>query len=760
MRHAFLACLLAGFAMLLLPGSAAERPVEDFTHAVIGEEFTTTWCVYCPSAAENLNKVWQPKSEYPDDPYYHDQFFFVALITDVNDKAGDRAGDYPDFTGYPTVYFDGGDEKVEGGQSDTSNYEQAIDSSGGRSDTDISLRIAMQHLGDDRIAVQVYITWNEDAGFGNPDFTGYIRAYIVEPVSRYDNYYGNPYHFGFLAYAFDQQVVLDPHEEVVLETVWIGGEHSGDADDDGDCGDETNCENFSDISYDNLNIFVSFFNDESASADDYALQTAFAIPPQTSFEFPTGNLSDTVSLPGSASQPRSAIAAVEYSVDGGEWQLADGTDEFDLILDTTAYGNGQHELVLRITDTAGTTLELAGNLEILNDSEPPIVTWLEPAADSEVTGLVALAASASDNSAVAKVEYRVDEGSWRQMASIGDDRWEAEWNSEETGIDNGLHTLEVHATDTYGNEAMASLELDVQNEGDITYPVLEVNGVPGALFAGPLDVTITASDPDGVASVEYQIDGGAWHSVDENGFRIITAALSDGMHTLLVRAVDGLDYATEVSTQFECDNTAPVILLDTFPDPVTAEVTITFATSDYAGIESLQYRVGGSDWTSLPAGTTEFTWDSTLASDGGWLLEIEASDLLGNHDTTYRTLNVENAGRIALLPVADAQAGSPVEIRAFVDYPDPLAVYLLVAGQRLPMLESPSGWSAEVTLAEAGSYGYRVEVDTGHGSFQGDEQMLNIGEAAALPDEENALPAPSLLAAAGLLTGIALRRRR
>ena len=748
MRPAFLACLLACLTMLLLPGSAAERPVEDFTHAVIGEEFTTTWCVYCPSAAENLNKVWQPKSQFPDDPYYHDQFFFVALITDKNDKADDRTGDYPDFAGYPTVYFDGGDEKVEGGQSDTSNYEEAIDSSGGRSDTDISLRIAMQHLGDDRIGVQVYIIWNEDAGFGNPTFNGYIRAYIVEPVSRYDNYDGNPYHFGFLDYAFDQQVELDPHEEVVLETIWIGGNHS---DSDGN--------DFSDISYNNLNIFVSFFNDESASADDYALQSAFAIPPQTSFEFPTGNLSDTVSLPGSASQPRSAIAAVEYSVDGGEWQLADGTDEFDLILDTTAYGNGQHELVLRITDTAGTTFELAGSLEILNDSEPPIVTWLEPAADSEVTGLVALAASASDYSAIAKVEYRVDEGSWRQMASVDDDRWEAEWNSEETGIDNGLHTLEVHATDIYGNEAMASLELDVLNEGDITYPVLEVNGVPGALFAGPLDVTITASDPDGVASVEYQIDGGAWHSVDENGFRIITAALPDGMHALLVRAVDGLDYATEVSTQFECDNTAPVILLDTFPDPVTAEVTITFATSDYVGIESLQYRVGGSDWTSLPASATEFTWDSTLASDGGWLLEIEASDLLGNHDTTYRTLNVENAGRIALLPVADAQAGSPVEIRAFVDYPDPLAVYLLVAGQRLPMLEGPSGWSAEVTLAEAGSYGYRVEVDTGHGSFQGDEQILNIGEATVLPDEENALPAPSLLAAGALLGAIALRRR-
>ena len=264
-RTAFLACLLACFTILLLPGSEAELPVEDFTHAVIGEEFTTTWCVYCPSAADNLNKVWQPKSEYPDDPYYYDQFFFVALITDVNDKADDRAGDYPDFTGYPTVYFDGGDEKVEGGQSDTSNYEQAIDNSGSRTDTDISLRISMQHLGDDMIAVQAYITWNEDAGFGDPTFDGYIRAYIVEPVSRYDNYDNEPYHFGFLDYAFDQEVELDPHEEVMLETVWIGGDHSGDADGDGDCGDETNCEDFSDISYDNLNIFVSFFNNEQAS---------------------------------------------------------------------------------------------------------------------------------------------------------------------------------------------------------------------------------------------------------------------------------------------------------------------------------------------------------------------------------------------------------------------------------------------------------------------------------------------------------------
>ena len=70
-----LIALLLSFSMIK-PTNTAELPVEDFTHAVFGEEFTATWCVYCPSAAENLMKVYE---DIPDEPYYHDQFFFVAL---------------------------------------------------------------------------------------------------------------------------------------------------------------------------------------------------------------------------------------------------------------------------------------------------------------------------------------------------------------------------------------------------------------------------------------------------------------------------------------------------------------------------------------------------------------------------------------------------------------------------------------------------------------------------------------------------------
>ena len=63
---------------------SAEISDEQFTHAVFAEEFTATWCVYCPSAAENLMLIYE---DVPGEPYYDDNFFFVALITDVNDKA-------------------------------------------------------------------------------------------------------------------------------------------------------------------------------------------------------------------------------------------------------------------------------------------------------------------------------------------------------------------------------------------------------------------------------------------------------------------------------------------------------------------------------------------------------------------------------------------------------------------------------------------------------------------------------------------------
>ena len=62
---------------MVKPTPTAEVAVEDMTHVVFAEEFTATWCVYCPSAAENLMKIYD---DIPNEPYYHDKLYKIAFL--------------------------------------------------------------------------------------------------------------------------------------------------------------------------------------------------------------------------------------------------------------------------------------------------------------------------------------------------------------------------------------------------------------------------------------------------------------------------------------------------------------------------------------------------------------------------------------------------------------------------------------------------------------------------------------------------------
>ena len=97
-----------------LPTAQTGEVPLDFTHFVMGEFFTATWCGHCPPANEQLSDI------YYNDSY---QFYYVAMVCDKNDKASNRMGDYPTATGYPTVEFDGGYKENAGEHSDKSSYE-------------------------------------------------------------------------------------------------------------------------------------------------------------------------------------------------------------------------------------------------------------------------------------------------------------------------------------------------------------------------------------------------------------------------------------------------------------------------------------------------------------------------------------------------------------------------------------------------------------------------------------------------------------
>ena len=755
--------LLLCFSMIK-PNPTAELPAEDFTHAVFGEEFTATWCVYCPSAAENLMKIYD---DVPDEPYYHDNFFFVALITDVNDKADQRMDDYPDVTGYPTVIFDGNDEKVSGGQSDTSNYEQAIDTCGERDDTDISLGIEMNHLGADQLDVSVTMTWNEDAALGDPTFNGFVRAYIVEKVSRYNNYDGDPYHFGFLDYAFEESVELEPHEEKELNTIWIGGEH-----------EDKNGNDFSDIEYDNINIFVAFFNDESTSADKYVLESAFAIPPELEIDVPEGLQSGTLELQGSAIGEKSDIQNVQYRWNQDAWieaGLNSFNGNFNLEIDTEEVTNGDHQLSIKVNDR-GASMVNTFDIEVLNDENPPSITVISPENGDTVDSITIFEVEAIDDNKISDVSYQVNQGDWRKMYYDEGDSYIASWNTQEANAGNGDHQITFRAIDMNSNEISAMVDVTVFNEEDITYPYLKIKEPKEQMYNNRVSINVEASDPDGIDKVQYRMDNGTWRDLSAEGNNIFTETWTptwDGWHWLDIVSIDSQGYETFGNVRVETDSTPPSLLLNSFSKDISAIAEFDLDVYDYSSLLSLKYRIDGGTWNELDREENSifFAWDSTKYDDGECLMEIECTDEWGGVSTLYRNLDVKNQGLIYSIPPSNIETGTVTSITSIVDYENPQSVNMIVAkvdegvlaeGQKVPMEKEGNYYVGELFFEVEGSYVYSIEVDTGHGKLKSYEQTFIVSEkqvVASTDNEDNMLFSPSTISVIAILSLIAVRRR-
>ena len=765
---------------MVKPTPTAEVAVEDMTHVVFAEEFTATWCVYCPSAAENLMKVYE---DVPNEPYYHDHFFFVALITDVNDKADDRMGDYPDVTGYPTVVFDGNDEKVSGGQSDTSGYEQAIDTTGQRDDTDISLSIEMNHLGEDKLDISISMTWNEDGSFSNPTFDGYVRAYIVEKISRYNNYDGDPYHFGFLDYAFDQEVQLEPHEKQSLSTIWTGGDHQ-----------DKNGNDFSDIEYDNINVFVAFFNDESTASDKYSLQSAFAIPPKIEIDDVEHMINDEfvkvediagsdLRIKGQAHSEKSDITELTYRWNLGPWQgtgIGDFNGDFEVIIDTTEQSNGPNNLEIRTVNNGASSTKII-ELNILNDFEDPEIEIISHNDGDTVEEVTVFEVVATDDNEIEKVQFSVNNGDWRNMYSNSEDSYIAGWNTQEANAGNGEHLIKFKAVDPSGNKNIEMINLTVFNEGDVTYPSVKILSPENELYNSRVKIEVETEDPDGIKTVEYKIDQGDWRIMEKesgNIFGDYWTPLSDGWHDLTIKSTDNQEYTTNLSSSFETDSNPPYILLNSNTYDISATANFEINVEDYSDLQTLRYRIDGEDWIEMDVPElinnqydVSFAWDSTKYEDGECLLEVECVDEWGATNKIYKNLKVKNKGLINSIAPSNIYANDIVKINAVIDYENPKSVNLVIAkvdsevlaeGQKIPMEIDGNYYYGELFFENPGTYVYSIEIDTGHGTLKSYEQNIIVSEKqnqVVAEEDEGALPGLSMAPIIFIIIIIASRKR-
>ena len=160
------------------------------------------------------------------------------------------------------------------------------------------------------------------------------------------------------------------------------------------------------------------------------------------------------------------------------------------------YGNGR-------IDALAAVLLAQGQAPV--DNDPPTVAFSNPQDGADVSGLVAVNATAADNVGVSKVELFDDQG------LVGTDLsapYSFSWDSARAGEGQNA-TLTLVAHDSHGNTAAQSISVHVQ---DTTPPVISVPGDRTVEATGPLTAVALGS-----ASATDDVDGAVSVTPDNTG---------------------------------------------------------------------------------------------------------------------------------------------------------------------------------------------------------------------------------------------------
>jgi hypothetical protein len=326
------------------------------------------------------------------------------------------------------------------------------------------------------------------------------------------------------------------------------------------------------------------------------------------------------------------------------------------------------------------------------------------------------------------------------------------------------------------NEIMNSVDINVLNEEDITYPYLSIINPKEEFYNNRINIEVKSSDPEGIAKVQYNIDNGSWKDLSSEGSDMYTGSWTptwDGWHWLTIKTEDTQGYETEDGIKFETDSTPPSLMLNSFSNDISAVAEFDLDIYDYSSLLSLKYRINSGIWTELDRDeeNVQFTWDSTKYDDGECLMEIECTDNWGGVSTLYRNLDVKNQGLIYSIPPSDIVTEEVTKITSIVDYENPKSVYMILAkidvdvlaeGQKIPMNKEGNYYIGEIYFENPGLYVYSIEVDTGHGKLSSYEQNILVSAKQSITKENNdgnMLLSPNILPAILMVIFVALRRK-
>jgi len=350
---------------------------------------------------------------------------------------------------------------------------------------------------------------------------------------------------------------------------------------------------------------------------DFSPPTTTLSPAGSSYTAgPVLYVSAPINLRLTATDDLSGVASTEYRIDGGAWQVYSGPLGF-----TTPAG--PHLVEYRSTDVAGNVEPARSQIVHRDVLAPGLALRVDgPSAGTVLSAAATINLTAVDDaSGVALLEYQVDGAGWMPYAG-----------AVAPGPE-GAHILDYHAWDNVGNSASSMFAYTVDATGpNVTLSIGTPNVTAPSFISPATPLSLAATDPAGVGTVEYRADGGPWMTYV---FPFLLTA--EGPHLVEYRATDALGTPSPVwSFATIVDGTAPATILavgtpsvGTNPpivDPTTP-FTLT-ATDSGSGVAATEYALDGGTWTTYIAPFTLTTQPAGLHT-----LLFRSADRLGIVET-------------------------------------------------------------------------------------------------------------------------------
>ena len=340
------------------------------------------------------------------------------------------------------------------------------------------------------------------------------------------------------------------------------------------------------------------------------------------------NITTNVTVSWTASDATSGISHYEIRSNSGNW-----TDvELNTSYTFTELSDDSYTVEVKVIDNASN--ENTTSVKFTVDTRAPEVAITSPADGARLnTANVMVSWNGSDaTSGIDHYEIRIDSGNWTDV--------KLNRSYTFTNLLDGSHTVDVKAIDNEGNKNRASVTFTV----DATAPDITITSPSDGTIFNTTTVTVSWAGSDatsGIDHYEIRIDSGNWTDLELNTSYTFTN-LSDGSHTVDVKAVDNASNENTTSATFTVDTTAPEITINVPSDGTTfnkTTVTVSWNSSDAtSGIDHYEIRMDSGNWTNVDLNRT---CNFTGLSEGSHTVDVRAVDNASNENTTSVNFTVD-----------------------------------------------------------------------------------------------------------------------